>query len=439
MADEPDIQALRLDGFPRAIVHFDGDAFFASVEEALDPALRGRPVVTGKERGIISCANYAAKARGIRRGVALWEAQRRCPELVVLPSDYETYSLYSKRMFDIARRFTPVVEEHSIDEGFADLTGLRRLYHGAYETIARGMQAAIRDELGLTVSVGLSLSKSLAKMASKFRKPAGFTAVAGHHIHLLLRRRELADVWGFGPNTVALLQKHGLRTPYDFVTKPERWAERLMGKIGRELWHELRGDTVYAVEPGERPAQASVSKCKTFTSPSSDREFVHAKLLRNLESAFIKLRRHRLRARLLAVALRRQDFGQRSVAARLTRATSATHEAVPLANELFEALWEEGVDYRGTMVLLEELEADAMEQPDLFEDRPRIERLRAASRLVDAVAGMYGKHRLCLGAALFLPRHATTARDELPRRRTELLEGETARRRLAIPRMQVRV
>ena len=430
---------IRLDEFPRAIVHFDGDAFFASVEQALDASLRGRPVVTGKERGIIACASYEAKARGIRRGVSLWDARRMCPELVVLPSDYETYSLFSKRMFDIARRFTPAVEEHSIDEGFADFTGLRRLYHGSYEKIAREMQAAVRDELGLTVSVGLSLSKSLAKMASKFRKPAGFTAVAGLHIHLLLQRRALEDVWGFGPNTVALLRKHGLRTPLDFVMKPERWAERLMGKIGRELWRELRGDAVYPVDPEEKAAQATVSKCKTFTAPSSDREFVHAKLLRNLESAFIKLRRHRLRARLLAAALRRQDFGQRSVAARLTRATSATHEAVPLANELFEALWEEGVEYRGTMVLLEEIEPDGEEQPDLFEDRPRIERMQRASRLMDAVAALYGKHRLALGTALFLPRHAHTDRDELPRRRGELLPGETARRRLALPRLVVTV
>ncbi|MBU4459053.1 MAG: DNA polymerase IV, partial [Verrucomicrobia bacterium] len=336
--------SLRLDGFPRAVLHFDGDAFFASVEQALDPSLKGRPLVTGKERGIIACASYEAKRLGIRRGISLWEAQRMCPDLVVLPSDYETYSLYSKRMFDIVRRFTPVVEEHSIDEGFADLTGLRRLHHGAYEQIALAIQKTVLDELDLGISIGLSLSKSLAKLASKFRKPAGFTPVAGRHIHLFLRRRTLADVWGFGPNTVALLEKHGLRTPYDFVTRPQAWADRLMGKIGRELWSELRGDAVYPVATEEKPSQASISKCKTFTAPSTDGDYIYAKLVRNLESAFIKLRRHKLRAKVLAVALRKQDFGQQALGARLNRPTSATHEALPLLRPLFDAIFEPGAE-----------------------------------------------------------------------------------------------
>ncbi len=150
-----------LESFPRAILHVDADAFFASVEQALHPELKGRPVVTGQERGIIAC------------GVPLHEARCRCRGLVVLPSDYETYSLYSRRLFTILRRHTPSVEEYSIDEGFADLSGLRRVFRASYEDIARRIQAAVRQELDITVSAGLSLSKSLAKLASKFRKPAG--------------------------------------------------------------------------------------------------------------------------------------------------------------------------------------------------------------------------------------------------------------------------
>ena len=142
--------------FPRALVHVDGDAFFTSVEQSINPSLKGKPVVTGEERGIIACASYEAKALGIKRGVSLWDARKICPQLIVLPSDYESYSLYSKRMFEIMRRFTPAVEEYSIDEGFADLTGLRRVHRMPYEQIARTMQQTIHEELDLTVSVGLS-------------------------------------------------------------------------------------------------------------------------------------------------------------------------------------------------------------------------------------------------------------------------------------------
>jgi DNA polymerase-4/DNA polymerase V len=119
--------------WPRAIIHVDADAFFTSCEEAIHPELKGKPIITGGERGIVACASYAAKAMGIQRGVALHEAKRICPALVVLPSDYETYSLFSRRMFNIIRRFTPQVEEYSVDEAFADLTGMRRALRASYK------------------------------------------------------------------------------------------------------------------------------------------------------------------------------------------------------------------------------------------------------------------------------------------------------------------
>src|SRR3990167_814539 len=108
--------------FPRAILHVDGDSFFASCEIARNPKLRGKPVITGRERGIVSAMTYGVKARGVKRGMILSEARKICPDAVILPSDYETYSLFSERMYEIVRRYTPTVEEYSIDECFADLT-----------------------------------------------------------------------------------------------------------------------------------------------------------------------------------------------------------------------------------------------------------------------------------------------------------------------------
>ncbi len=430
---------IRLDHYPSAVIHFDGDAFFTSVEQSVRPALKGRPVVTGKERGIIACASYEAKALGIKRGVALWEARRMCPDLVVLPSDYETYSLYSKRMFDIVRRFTPVVEEHSIDEGFADLAGLRRVHHASYEDISRRIQEAVRAELDITVSVGLSLTKSLAKLASKYRKPRGFTAVAGCHIHRFLPRIPLDGVWGFGPNTTSLLQKHGLRTAADFVAKPEAWAAKLLGKIGREIWNELRGEVQNRVSPEGKTAYLTISKCKTFTAPSSNPDFIRAKLVRNVESAFIKLRRHRLRVSMIAAALRTTDYRQEGLEAKLSRPTDATPEVMPLVADLFERLYRPGGEYRSTMIVLAGLEPAGGEQLDLFEDRLRIDNMNRASRAIDEVNRRFGKHKLALGTSLFLGEHETTDRDELPVRKTALLPGETPRRRLGLPRLMIDV
>jgi DNA polymerase IV len=427
-----------LRSWPRAVLHLDGDAFFTSVEQALNPALRNRPIVTGAERGIIACASYEAKARGVRRGLPLYAARKICPELIVLPSDYESYSLYSQRMFDIMRTVTPVVEEYSIDEGFADLTGLRRLSRCSYEDIARMLQRRIAEALGLTVSAGLSLTKSLAKICSDFRKPNGFTAVPGRYIHLLLQRTPLEDVWGFGPNTVSLLEGEGLRTAYDFAVRPEGWVKRRLGKPGLDIWNEFHGNTAWKVDPEPAPPRATLIKSKTFTPPSRDRAFVYARLVRNVESAFIKARRFQLRPRAIGVVLRRRDFRHDGLEARLNRATLSTVEALPMIRALFERAFVDGAEYRATMLVLAGLESDTAEQLELFEDRVRIDGMRRISGAVDAINARYGKHTVRLGATLFMQERADR-RAVRAARWQERLPGENARRHLALPRAAIRV
>ena len=417
----------------------DGDAFFTSVEQAIHPRLRGRPVVTGRERGIIACASYEARALGIRRGVALWEARRRCPDLVVLPSDYETYSLYSTRMVELLRRFTPWVEEYSIDESFADITGTRRVFHDSYPGIARRIRDTIRAELDITVSVGLSLTKTLAKLASDFRKPNGLTAVAGRHLHHLLARIPLEDVWGIGHNTAALLQRHGMGTALDYVRREESWIDRRLGKVGRELWRELRGEPVHPINTERKTRYATISKGQTFSAPSADAESVYARLTKNVHSAFIKLRRHRLRTARLTVVLTRRDYSHHGGEARLNRATASTLEAMPVIHALFDALYQPGAEYRSTMVVLEKISADSEDQYDFFEDRIRIDKQRHLTQVMDRINASYGKHTLTLGPALFLQRAPRHERDAPPWRKKALLKGETPRRRLGIPRLDIKV
>jgi DNA polymerase-4 len=211
--------------FPRAIVHIDGDSFFAAVEVAKNPALRGKPVITGKERGIVSACTYEAKARGVKRGVKLSEALQACPDAIVLPSDYETYSIFSERMYEIVRRYTPAVEEYSIDECFADLTGLRRLHKMNYRDMAHSIKQELQVELGMTFSVGLSVTKVLAKIGSKWRKPDGFTSIPLNDASKYLGKLPVGHVWGIGPNTAAYLEKCGVRTALDFTKKDEPWVK----------------------------------------------------------------------------------------------------------------------------------------------------------------------------------------------------------------------
>ncbi len=434
-----------LSSWPRAFLHLDGDAFFASCEQSLHPELKGRPVVTGQERNIVASLSYEAKARGIRRATPIWEARKICPEVVILPSDYESYSLISKRMFAIMRRFTPEVEESSIDEGLASLDGLRRTFRMGYPEIARRMQAEIEKELDIPVSAGLSVTRLLAKLASKFRKPRGFTVVPGREIHRFLAQIPVQEVMGIGPNTTAFLRKKGIRTAWEYVRQPETTVRQWLGKVGHEIWRELRGEPVYALNPEAKTSYDSISKGKTFTPPSSDFMYLKAQLFRNAESAFIKLRRYHLRARRIVVCLRRQDFRSAAMEGALNRGTISPQEAFGLIQSMLERLYEPDTLYRYTGIVLSAIEEDHGRQWDLFEDPLRVLRMERLAREVDEINGLFGKHTIHSGIGLFLKINAAGrnpalhGRHALPGRKEALLAGETFRQRLNIPLWAVRV
>ncbi len=413
-----------LQSFPRAIVHIDGDAFFASCETALHPELRGRPVVTGRERGIASSLSYEAKARGVVRGMMLSDIRKMCPDAVILPSDYETYSLFSKRMFSIMRRFTSVVEEYGIDEGFAEITGLRGPLHKGYEEIARAMKAAIDAELGFTVSVGLAPSKSLAKIASKWQKPNGFTAVAGRAIRGYLSALPVEKIWGVGPNTAQYMYTLNIRTALDFIERPFDFITAHFNKPHQEMWGELNGECVWPVVTEEKNSYASISKTKTFTPPSGDAEFLMAQITRNLENACIKARRHGLVARRMVVYLRTQQFSHTAAEAKITRASNFPHDLIAHVRTLLAEIFRRGTMYRATGVVLADLSADASVQSSLFESPVRIEKLQRVYAAVDALSAEFGKHTVHLGGSQATFTRAT---------------DETIRQHLNIPRLMVTV
>jgi len=386
--------------WPRAILHVDGDAFFTSCEEAIHPELKGRPIITGGERGIVACASYAAKKLGVKRGVPLHEARKICPDLLILPSDYETYSLFSRRMFNIIRRFTPQTEEYSIDEAFADLTGLRRPFHASYETIALKIKTEIERELGIGVSAGLSLSKVLAKAASKYKKPDGFTVIPGRQIAHYLRDLPVEKVWGIGYATANYLNKMGVRTALEFARMPEEVVRKRFTKPGVETWQELRGESVYAVSPEEKSAYASISKTKTFAPPTDNREYLFAQLLRNLESACIKARRYGLAPQKVVAFLKKQNFDTAAAEAKLNRPSNYPMEFVGTLEEMFDSLYrKDGGLYRATGIVLIDLAPHAHVQYSLFEDAVKAEKIRELYQAVDELSGKYGKHTLHLGAS----------------------------------------
>jgi DNA polymerase-4/DNA polymerase V len=434
-------QFISLSSWPQAIMHIDADAFFASCEQAIHPELKGRPVITGKERGIVAAASYEAKARGVQRGVRLSDVKKICPDAVILPSDYETYSLFSVRMFEILRRFSPDVEEYSIDEAFVDLTGLRRSFHGSYEVIADTMRKTIETELGITVSAGVSLSKVLAKIGSKHNKPNGLTIIPGREIHLYLEKLPIEKVWGIGPNTAAFLHKHGITTALQFARKEEGFLDRYLSKPYREIWHELNGRSVYPVTTETKNSYQSISKARTFTPPSTDEGFVFAQLSKNLENACIKARRYRLAAARIIVFLRKQDFTSCGVELKLSRPTAYPVELFGLLRQGFGQVFESRALYRQTGVVLSGLVAESGIQFGLFDDTTKIEKMARVYSVVDEISAKYGKHTIQHAASLPTKLQAQHEGDrgDVPVRRADLFKGETRRQRLGLPLLHMKV
>jgi DNA polymerase-4/DNA polymerase V len=381
------------------IIHLDADAFFASCEQAVHPEYRGKPVITGKERGIVSAASYEAKALGIGRGTPLFKVKQICPQAIIVPSDYETYSLFSRRIFAILRRFTPVVEEYSIDEAFADISGLRRHHKGSYEQIAARIKSQIEKELGITVSIGLATTKVLAKLGSKWQKPSGLTTIYPYQIPDYLEKLSVEKIWGIGPQTTNFLSKYGIKTALNFIKTPEDWIKKNLTKPHVEIWHELRGTSVYTINTEAKDDYASISKFRTFTPPSKNKDEIFSQLSKNLENAFIKARRHNLSAKKISIALKTQEFKYDFSETKLNRTTILLNEIIPIVRRLYEQIYCSNVLYRSTGVVISQLTETTSNQLNLSEDPLKIDGQINLFKSLDELSLRYGKHTVFLGSS----------------------------------------
>jgi DNA polymerase-4 len=300
------------------ILHVDMDAFFASVEVLLDPSLAGKPVVVGGTgaRGVVASCTYEARAFGVRSAMPTGRARRLCPQAVFVQGRYDVYSEHSRRIFDVFRSFTPLVEGISLDEAFLDVAGAQRLF-GDPPAIARDIRARIENEIGLRCSVGVATSKLIAKLASEAAKPkassrgvqpgAGVVVVdAGRELDFL-HPLPVEALWGVGPATRARLERLGVRTIGDLSAVPEDTLVRSLGDAAGRHLHALswaRDDRV--VDPGQDPK--SISQEETFAHDRHDYESLRDEIVRQSDSVASRLRTHHLAGRTVSVKVRFHDF-----------------------------------------------------------------------------------------------------------------------------------
>lgn len=252
-----------MDGWKRIVVHADMDAFFAAVEQHDRPELRGKPVIVGfpGPRSVVSTASYEARPYGVGSAMPMVQALRRCPDAVVIPPRFERYKEVSRKVMEVFASFSPLVEPLSLDEAFLDMTGTEALF-GPPEEMGRRLKVAVRDATGLTVSVGISATKFVAKVASDFRKPDGLTVVPPERVAAFLHPLPVRRLWGVGPRAEEKLHRLGLRTIGDVAAASRSFLEAELGSMGLHLHRLAHGDDPRQVQP-HREARSMEPKSRS--------------------------------------------------------------------------------------------------------------------------------------------------------------------------------
>lgn len=384
----------------RVILHIDGDAFFASCEVALNPKLKGLPVVTGAERGIASSMSYEAKALGVKRGMPIFMVREKFPEVIVVNSDYEAYGVFSERMTNIVKKYTSLVEEYSIDECFADITDIRLSDGKTYADVVWDIKKDIEKELGMIFSFGLGSTKSIAKIGSKFNKPNGFTEIRGKDTEYFLERTPIEKVWGIGPKTSSYLSGLGITTAKKFTEKNEAWVLEKLSKPYYEKWLELNGYIVSEIELPQNHKSKSISDTKTFSPLSKDREFLFSEISRHTENAFTKARRGGYRTKEISVFLKSRDFKYHSLSLKFNKYISSPSEALNVLENRFNEIYRHGMMYRSAGVILENLSTGEVEQFDLFGVIEKSSAVKKIYECLDRLDQKFGRRTVFLGSSL---------------------------------------
>lgn len=290
----------------RRIMHLDMDAFYAAVEQSDNPRLRGKPVIVGGAmRGVVCAASYEARRYGVHSAMPVFQAIKLCPEGIFLPVRMDRYKEVSRTVMEILKRISPLVEQVSIDEAFADITGTERL-HGPPHALALRVKEVVREDTALTCSIGIAPNKFLAKIASDFRKPDGLTIIAEEQVREFLQKLPVGKMPGVGKKTGEELKTLGIVFVSDILNFPSMLMTRKFGKWGAALYEKAQGIDNSAVEPYSEPK--SISAEQTFPKDIDSIHDLEKMLLSQAEEVGSELRKLGFKARTVTLKVKFSDF-----------------------------------------------------------------------------------------------------------------------------------
>jgi len=386
------------------ILHVDGDAFFASCEMALDPALKDKPVYVGGGRrgdGIVIAANYRAKKYGIITGMACFEAKRKCPEGVLVRPHYDEYRRLSIELFRHVRRYTPLLVPTSIDEGYLDFTDSPKVFRCRTpgELVAR-MKREITGEVGIPVSMGLSSSRWLAKLATEHCKPDGFLEVPAGSEREFLRHIPIQKLSGIATRRARSLRALGVWTLGDIAELPLGLMEKRYGYLGLELWLLARGEFHEKLTLANKP-RTCIGSATTLPYNEPDYESALLFLQEQTERVITTFFRENLKAREMGVYVRFKDRHGTGASVRFPAAQYRPHVILPEVAQLFwHIVNPEAQPIRQVCINFWNMQPLDME-PDLFGLNPDCKHRRLHEAL-ETIEAQFGKRRVITGTrALF--------------------------------------
>ena len=386
----------------RVILHCDLNSFYASVELLSRPELREFPVaVCGdpeSRRGIILAKNEPAKAFGIKTAETIWQAKRKCPDLILLPPHHKLYRDFSRVINDLYGQYTDLVEPFGIDESWLDITGSMHLFGGDGKVVADALRARVKKELGLTLSVGVSFNKVFAKLGSDYKKPDATTVISPDNWRPVVWPLPLGDMLFAGPAAQRALGQYGVHTIGGLAALEPSLPEHLLGKLGRQLWEYANGLDCSPVRPQhEKEPVKSVGNSYTFPAGGQVRQ--GASML--CDSVAGRLRAQGLYCGAVAVGLKDPAFRSISRQKHLSHSTHLRGELLEAAMELIDKAWKPNTPVRllsvTALALTDSLET--YEQTDLFAPQKPMEDVKKEKleQAVDNIRKKYGGGAITYG------------------------------------------
>ncbi len=351
----------------RYILHGDGDNFFASCLIAKYPSLRGKPLVVGAERGMVTALSIEAKAIGLARGMPIFEVRARFPEAVILSGDYKLFAQVSRRMHSLIEQTTDAIEKYSIDESFADITEAIEKRRSSPEIIGKEIKERTFIQLGIPISFGIAPTKTLAKLVSTSSKPNGFrVAMTDKELSPILSEVPIEKVWGIGRRTAIKLRARGILTALELRDAPVEILAHFASPI-IDIQKELRGTIVHPINK-EGALQQSMISSLSFPA-TTDRTFIHKEFIRHIEHVCARLRKHEAVGRTFTIHIKNSAQELRSETCVLPQHANTPGTYIDHFERLFTRLIKKGERVRTTGICISDIIPQSAANTSLFDHR----------------------------------------------------------------------